>query len=338
MPKKLSDDYVRDFIKKNDCEWISGEYKSNTSKLYIKFECGCFGYVTFMNFNKGTRCREHGREKASIKRRKPLFEMIEYLESYGFNFIKHVSGYGRESILEYSCELNHITQRCFNDFTYHPTCKICESNKVRSTYKLSPEEVHNRIESKGCSLRRIHFYNNRKDSLLDVVFSCGHSETISFVNFDSRNTNLCVDCEMESRSGETAYGWKGGITPLTNYIRKNIKDWNIYCSKYYDYKCIITNLPMDHIHHLQSFNLILFETMKELGFTPKNSIKDYSEKELSLILNKFIDVQSRYPIGVPLISSVHHLFHKIYGRGNNTPEQFYEFVDRIESGEIIINK
>lgn len=338
MPKKLSNLDVEDYIKTQNCEWVSGKYYNNQSKINIRFECGCVSSISFCNFKNGRRCKFHSNERAKNARKTHLNKIIEDVESHNFVFIKRVSGDGRKSLIKYSCSEGHITERYYKDFINHPNCSVCMKIRTNLSYRNSEDKIKSVINKMGCSLIEIVFYNNMKDSLLKIEFTCFHTEEISFGNFYSRKSGLCVECEMERRKGETSYGWKGGVTPLTDYIRKNLKDWNNYCSKYYNYRCVVTNLPMDHIHHLQSFNLILSETLTELNFKSKGSVKDYSQEELSLVLEKFIEVQSRYPIGVPLISDVHNLFHKLYGRGNNTPDQFYEFIDRIESGEITINK
>lgn len=94
---------------------------------------------------------------------------------------------------------------------------------------------------------------------------------------------------------------------------------------------------MEHIHHLQSFNLMLKETLDVLGIDKlKNKMSDYSAEELNVFLSTFLDVQNKYPISVPISANVHHYFHKLYGRGNNTLDQFYDFLSKIKSGEIVI--
>lgn len=55
-----------------------------------------------------------------------------------------------------------------------------------------------------------------------------------------------------------------------------------------------------------------------------------------MLSEKIIEIHFRHPLGVCLKENVHQLFHQIYGQTNNTPEQFYEFVDRINSGDIQI--
>lgn len=41
--------------------------------------------------------------------------------------------------------------------------------------------------------------------------------------------------------------------------------------------------------------------------------------------------------GITICRAIHYLFHNIYGRHNNTKEQFEEFLMKIELGEIDIS-
>jgi hypothetical protein len=332
----LSQEIVNDFIESQHCLWISGEYENNKSYLNIQFQCGCVGGITFGNFKNGRRCRFHQREKAAISRRTTLDEIIDDVEKHGFTFLEKIENnkIGRKIRIAYECNLGHRTERDYKDFYNHPTCEICKSTSRRISLSNTEKDIISIVESKTCSLIEIIFYNNEKDSLLTIEFSCGHRERMSLTNFRGRGTGLCNDCVIETVSGKNSYLWKGGLTPLTLYIRKNISDWNEESAKFYDYTCVITGKPMDHIHHLQSFNLILRETVEELNLEIKKNVSDYSSEELETILNKFLDIQDRYPFGVPISTSAHNFFHKIYGRGYNTPEQFYEFCDRIQSGNI----
>ena len=65
----------------------------------------------------------------------------------------------------------------------------------------------------------------------------------------------------------------------------------------------------------------------------KEKFEDYTEKELLIIKNKFIELQNSYPLGVCISKPIHVLFHQLYGSGNNTPEQWYIFSENFKKGE-----
>ena len=46
------------------------------------------------------------------------------------------------------------------------------------------------------------------------------------------------------------------------------------------------------------------------------------------IVAKYKQILSQHPLGVPLTEEIHIKFHTFYGFGNNTPEQFLDFVSR----------
>ena len=89
-------------------------------------------------------------------------------------------------------------------------------------------------------------------------------------------------------------------------------------------------------NHLYPRNKILKEVFKNLGLKPKNLINEYSEEEIFLIINENKRLHKIYPLGVCLTKPVHKLFHKLYGSRDCTPEDFYEFQDKILNGEIQI--
>lgn len=92
------------------------------------------------------------------------------------------------------------------------------------------------------------------------------------------------------------------------------------------YKCVLTGNRFDDIHHIYGLNLILNEVLDILDIDVKSTMNDYTEDELSSILNMFRIKQAEYPLGVCLCKEVHMLFHNKYGYGNNTEEQWEEFV------------
>ena len=119
---------------------------------------------------------------------------------------------------------------------------------------------------------------------------------------------------------------KGVYDYLSEYIRKRNKQWKKDSIKNCGYQCVITKGRFQEIHHLYGMNLILKETLEELSMIEKEHFEDYTENELSIIVNKFYEVQSRYPLGLCLSKEIHKDFHDKYGYGNNTPEQFEKYL------------
>lgn len=119
---------------------------------------------------------------------------------------------------------------------------------------------------------------------------------------------------------------KGVYDYLSEYIRKRNKQWKKDSIKNCGYQCVITQGRFQAIHHLYGMNLILKETLEELSMIEKEHFEDYTENELNIIVNKFYEVQSRYPLGLCLSKEIHKDFHDKYGYGNNTPEQFEKYL------------
>lgn len=114
---------------------------------------------------------------------------------------------------------------------------------------------------------------------------------------------------------------------LSDYVRRNNLAWKKKSMEKCGFKCQITGKRFDDIHHIHSVNLILKETLNNLKINPVYDMNDYSEEQLSSILKEFRRVQDLYPLGVCLCSEVHNEFHKKYGYGGNTEEQWNEFLE-----------
>ena len=115
---------------------------------------------------------------------------------------------------------------------------------------------------------------------------------------------------------------------LSEYIRKRNKEWKKNSSRNCNYRCVITGERFHAIHHLYGMNLILNETLQELSFSENIKIQELSQNDLDDILNHFFIVQNRYPLGICLSKTIHKQFHDEYGYGNNTPEQFNDFLKK----------
>lgn len=160
-----------------------------------------------------------------------------------------------------------------------------------------------------------------------LSFTClidGHTWEATWGSFYS-NGNGCPKCV--NRCGKNNPSWKGGTTPLHKIMRKSILPWRLSSYEKYDYCCDITGskLTDNVIHHHYNYCDILRETLEELNIDAREKINDYTEEELELMKSKCLELHYKYGLGICLTKKLHDEFHSIYGRKNNTMEQYMEF-------------
>lgn len=115
---------------------------------------------------------------------------------------------------------------------------------------------------------------------------------------------------------------------IPRFLRPKIRPWREKSVKKCHDKCIITGSKIYDVHHLYAFNLILSETLKKIKFPLKENFADYTEEELEYLVNEFLKIHNSYPLGICIDRNLHRQFHSMYGHGNNTPEQFEEFLNK----------
>lgn len=127
-----------------------------------------------------------------------------------------------------------------------------------------------------------------------------------------------------------------GYVNIAKFLRGHIQEWKNYTMESCNFQCVLTGSHDFAIHHLYGFNLILKETFEVLdkeNVLKGYNIEDYSKDELEYMLNKFLVIHSKYPLGVCVRKDIHDLFHKIYGAGGNTQIQWEQFVQDYQSNK-----
>lgn len=112
---------------------------------------------------------------------------------------------------------------------------------------------------------------------------------------------------------------------LAKYLRGQNQKWKIDSMKKCGYKCVITESKDFEIHHLYGVSNIIDDIFKQNKDLYRESFSDYTNEELSFILEKFLEIQNNYPLGECVDKKIHVLFHSLYGQYYNTPEQWYRF-------------
>jgi len=236
--------------------------------------------------------------------------------------------------------VNHCPDKSVKTYTnflkwlgYDIKKSISKNKRRKYTYEIAFEEFEKRD--------LILLPQEYTSSAIPLDYVCPiHSDDVQKKSLNSLlfgsdgNGTGCKHCRDENLTGELHHRWKGGTSPLGAYLREFIKKWKKDSMSKCNYKCVITGKPFDAIHHLYSFNKILQEIFDECNLPIYTVISEYTEEELELIISTNLKIHSRYPLGVCLCKSVHDLYHNLYG-DDNTPEQFDEFVNRYNNGELL---
>lgn len=199
-------------------------------------------------------------------------------------------------------------------------CNQC-GNQLRIEWKkYTYEEIKTYIESLNYVLLNEEYIN----SATPLLMKCNKGHIFEKIFNDLHQGSGCPECAILNNSGNNHWNWQGGITEISKHLRLLLINWKRDSMKQCNYKCIFTGKRFDDIHHLYSFNQIVKETFGILNLDIRNMVSDYSEEELHLIENTFIQIHNKYPLGVCLTKELHSLYHSIYG-DINTPKQFEEF-------------
>lgn len=215
-------------------------------------------------------------------------------------------------------DYNHLTRaggrfRC-------PQCGIMAGAKTK---RYSVEDVDRKIAERGYT--RIGEYI---DAATPFSATCkrGHQVNLTFSNFLIGHSG-CKICGNLDRMGENAYNWKGGRSEVIEVLRKSIKDWAYQVLKRDKFLCQVSGRYDNlEVHHLVGFNTLIEQASSETGVPILQKLEQYNSLEDFERLKKRVQELHTPEIGITLTKDIHNDFHNKYGRGNNTEEQFKEYL------------
>jgi len=341
MPNKINFEEAKERIYKvhgNNIELLEYiKFTDPKSKFLCKnIDCNYIWYTSAKSVANGCGCKLCGFKKSADSNRHTVEYIRIYLKNFNCELINN-NYINNEIPIMIKFECGHIYSIRFGGFVMGRRCPICAKEKVINFHKLSFEEILN--DMKEHNLEFIDFPNGYKNVESHIRYVCENGHITDKMLMSFRRSNRCKLCVREERRqailGKGHHNWKG-TGKLRVLLMKDIGEWKKESMKNCDYKCVITHGSFTHIHHLYSFNKIINEALIDLGLIKKVKTGDYSQEELLSIVSKVQELHKKYPLGICLRKDVHRLFHKIYSTTNFTPENFYDFKQKIDSGEITI--
>lgn len=280
---------------------------------------------------------------ANIKKRTPIQDVVSFINSIGCKFIsfeEEYKNYKTKVNIIYSCgHRGTVSIQVINRPSFSKLCQDCSRHNGNLKKILSVDEIVDIIESYGFGSVKFPYDYEGGKSTVSYVCEYGHETVRSVISFKHNPTcGKCKRLYMSKKfSGENGFNWKGGVTPIKKFLQKKLNRWKKESAENCNFRCFVTGDKFDEIHHLYSFSNIIRNCFEELDLEIYTDISNYSTQELNLIIEKIGEIHNRYPLGICLRKDIHVLFHSLYGTdGETTPQDFYEFVDKINSGEIQI--
>jgi 5-methylcytosine-specific restriction endonuclease McrA/DNA-directed RNA polymerase subunit RPC12/RpoP len=287
--KKLTIDFIREQFEKEGYILLTKEYKNAHQKLEYICSVGHKNNMTWAQRKQGARCPIC----SSNNRRTVMIESIRKLfekEKY-ILLTKKYTGYGGD--LEYICPKGHRDKISWGSWKYGHRCNTC-SGKKRHTIRL----IRERFEREGYILLSKKYKN--AFGKLKYVCPKGHIGEVCWHSWD--NGGRCKVCWYNKNKGESHYNWNKNLTKEDRQNRRFIlgyRDWAYKIKERDNFTCQVCGQVGGNLvsHHLESYNN-----------------------------NPGLRIEASN--GVCLCKKCHEKFHFKYGNGNNTRDQFGDFLRR----------
>lgn len=243
-----------------------------------------------------------------------------------------------------------LVEKFFPNRTKHALDTQADKNgfawKTKETYlrsrKIQAEKVSQKLKGKivsdetkqKISEARIKYYETHYGWAKGKHFSVEHCKNISNAKKESGqwkgNSN---PRHINPLNGSLNGNWQGGITNFYQELRSDTKDWFNESISFCNYKCVISGLNFDNLHHTTPFKNIVDETLFLVGIDKRNAVSDYTPEEFDNLTDVLKYLHIEYGFGACLTKEIYQLFHDNYGYKDFSAFDFLDFVYRIDIGE-----
>lgn len=312
------------------CRVISTENK-------VECTCGYCGKIfqrikSEVDKNKHHYCSEDCKKKAMWWSE----EDIEVLRNnYGKTSYKEIAELLSEhrsikGIRQKAISIGLTSSRAWSDEEVQVLIENYSIKPMDEVMKLLPTRSQSSIlrQANACDLKSFfylnHIYNKDEDEYLIANYLEKSNDELGAYLHRSSN-GIAQHLRVLNLYRPTVID---SYNDLTSYIRSRLASWKEAVRKENNYTCELTGKRSNVIvHHIRGFNLLMNETIEVLSFPIYENISEYSQQELDVFLETFLQIQESYHSYICIHEEVHKKFHSIYGYGNNTQEQWNSFVD-----------
>ena len=280
------------------------------------------------------------------KSKQSFVKLINLLNSNGHVLVGYYVNYKTKTLIDYNCK-HGIREVTYNSYKDHPKCLLCSQEEMSKTTKQRFQNMDyeqlNDFKKKMSDVNKRQWDKRKNDEQFMSSFKHAIVESMNNMSEEEKQkrkdniSNTWANKTEEERtkfklehSRENSSRWKGGANSINEYIRSLIctKSWKKKVLEDNNYTCQITGAVGSslNIHHIRSFNLLVEDANYSLKIEYKKEVNLYSENELNMLINYIESWHKDCSNYVVITKYLHRQFHLKYGNGNNTQEQWYEFI------------
>lgn len=287
---------------------------------------------------------------------------------------KHVCSFCGNEYENYFKESKYCSQDCYKEYRKlnaklkGRVCRNCgerfdahDHNVIYCSRKCAGESRQNRVEcvcdncgeqfdrprymaerhngnfcSKECFAEATFWSKEDEQILLDNYGKIPPEKIASLLSRDIKPHSIGRKADaMGLRNKRYATYQNEPYKELCRYVRRRLNKWVSSIKNNNDYTCAITGEKSNVVvHHIRGFNLIMEECIELLNFNINKNFEEHSQNELDNFVDKFFEIQEYYGDYICISESIHEQFHRQYGKGNNTREQWNEFIEYYNNSNI----
>ena len=358
MNRKWNYEKVSEYFSSKGFRLLESEYINTQTKMRYLASCGHEHQISFENLKmgKGGLCTACRHKRVADMKRYTYDEVAAFFEKENCKLISDIYISANYDKVIYIAQCGHENKTTFGKFLAGGG-RVC--NKCSKSIRYDHDYVEERFAERDCIL--LTEYVNCKTPLRFIA-ACGHEHTLSFDSFQSpSSSNVCPLCNKSPHRGiieiRKLFADNGCKLLSTVYLAGEKLEYVAQCG----HKCVI-NLPKflsgqgricpvcarprGENHH--AYNPDITDKYRE---AERYSYKVISWRNMVYKRDKFTCCkcgdskggnlfahhldgynwckEKRYDTdnGVTLCEKCHKAFHSIYGFGNNTKDQYSEWVE-----------
>ena len=250
-----------------------------------------------------------------MPKRKTNDEFLKELQDINSKYIPLQEYKNNHIKMPFKCSVHNIIFYSTAKQIFHSkeNCPKCIGQHRRKLYLKTNAEFLQELKDKNIDVLPLEDYNGGD---VKILFKCSCGENWYTTPNRVLLGNHCKKCGYSRMAGEKNYFYNPNLTSedreLSQYRYRNpqYREFRDSCFARDNYTCRITGKVSTGdivVHHLNGFNW---------------DIKNRANTDNGITLNKII----------------HKEFHRLYGKGNNTKEQFLEFIEKLYSEDRILKE